>query len=277
MKPNIKYPTAMVLLSDKKIVTTLSWKSRTYYSIFIISVFLAVWFYTGDLISLLFPELEGYARLAVVFGLEILFCIVAVMIIGRKGPLNAIGEMGLLASFSGAFVFSLIATIHLPVFYSFTGSLNTEIEGMKLLFFSFLSPFEEEIVFRGFAFWMLYKYGRLGFWGSVLVPSLLFGFVHLYQANELMDAMGIFGITTAGGIFFSWLLMRWENLWVPIFVHALMNSWWEVFEVDDTALGGYMATIARLLVVGVSIVLTLYKVRLQQIAASYNLYHKEQT
>lgn len=233
--------------------------SRIYHAIFIISVFLAIWFLTGDLISLIFPDLTGYTRLGIVYGLEILFCIVAVMIISRKNPFAAIDEMGMLASIPNAFIFTLIATLPMPLLFSMTGSISSEIDGMRLFFFSFLSPLEEEIVFRGFAFWMLYKYARLGFWGSVLVPSLLFGFVHLYQANEMMDTLGIFGITTAGGIFFSWLLMRWENLWVPVFIHALMNGWWEIFAVDDTALGGYMALIARLLVVGISIVITLYK------------------
>ena len=253
-----------------------SWKTRIYYTIFIISVFLAVWFFTGDLISLLFPELAGYTRLAIVFGLEILFCIVAVIIISRKNLPGATDELGMSASIPTGLIVSLAATLPMPVLFSFTGSLSSEIDGMNLLFFSFLSPLEEEIVFRGFAFWMLYKYARLGFWGSVLAPSIMFGLVHLYQASEMMDALGIFGITTAGSIWFSWLLMRWENLWVPIFIHALMNGWWEIFDVDDTALGGYMANIARLLTIGISVVLTVYKVRLQQIAASYNLFHKEQ-
>jgi len=181
------------------------------------------------------------------------------MLISQKNILGAIDELGMSASIPAGLIVSLAATLPLPLFLSISGSISSEIEGMNLLFFSFLSPLEEEIVFRGFAFWMLYRYARLGFWGSVLAPSIMFGFVHLYQANEMMDALGIFGITTAGGIWFSWLLMRWENLWVPIFMHALMNGWWEIFDVDDTALGGYMANIARLLVIGISIVITLYK------------------
>lgn len=239
--------------------TTISWKYRIYYTFFIIFIFLTVWFYTGDLISLLFPELDGYTRLGVVYGLEVLFCIVAVMIMTHKNLVEAIGEMGMSASPISGLLFSSIVTLPLPIFYSLSGSISGEIDGMRLLFFSFLSPLEEEIVFRGFAFWMVYKYGRLGFWGSVLIPSIMFGIVHLYQANEMMDVLGIFGITTAGGIFFSWLLMRWENLWIPIFIHALMNGWWEIFQVDDTALGGYLPTTARLFVVIISIYLTIKK------------------
>lgn len=45
---------------------------------------------------------------------------------------------------------------------------------------------------------------------------------------------------------------------MPIFIYVFMNGWWEIFAVDDTALGGYMALIARLIEIGIYIVVTLY-------------------
>jgi len=41
-----------------------------------------------------------------------------------------------------------------------------------------------------------------------------------------------------------------------------MNLWWEVFAVDDTALGGWLANVARLLTIALAIVLTIYKDRI---------------
>ena len=38
-----------------------------------------------------------------------------------------------------------------------------------------------------------------------------------------------------------------------------MNLWWEVFNVDDTALGGWLANGARLATVIVAVLLTIYK------------------
>jgi hypothetical protein len=122
-----------------------------------------------------------------------------------------LGELGGLPSFLRGIIFSIIVTLPLPLFYSISGSLSNDIDGMRFLFFSLLSSIEEKIILRGFAFWTLHKFARLGFWGFVLVPSLLFGFVHLFQVSEIV---GVFGISTTGGIFFSWLLMHWENLWV---------------------------------------------------------------
>jgi hypothetical protein len=40
-----------------------------------------------------------------------------------------------------------------------------------------------------------------------------------------------------------------------------MNLWWEVFGVADTALGGWIANVARLFTVVIAILLTVYKDR----------------
>ena len=44
-------------------------------------------------------------------------------------------------------------------------------------------------------------------------------------------------------------------------LHCLMNLWWELFGVADTALGGWIANAARLLTIAVAILLTTYRDR----------------
>lgn len=69
-------------------------------------------------------------------------------------------------------------------------------------------------------------------------------------------------ITGFGGAFFAWLLVRWNNnLWVPIGMHVFMNLWWEVFAVDRTAIGNWIANAARIFAVAAAIVITLQKTR----------------
>jgi hypothetical protein len=54
--------------------------------------------------------------------------------------------------------------------------------------------------------------------------------------------------------------MKWrDNLWTVWGLHAGMNLWWEVFNVDDTALGGWLSNGARLATVIVAVLLTIYK------------------
>jgi hypothetical protein len=127
----------------------------------------------------------------------------------------------------------------------------------------FLAPFAEEVLFRSFMFRQLYRRARLGFWLSALIPSVLFALGHLYQSNEFWELVGISAITGLGSIRACWIFLRWQDsLWAIVGLHSLMNLWWEVFAVDDIALGGWLANPARLLTITLAVILTIYKDRI---------------
>lgn len=223
----------------------------------ILAAFLFAVFGTGPLLSALAPELEGYPRWGVRSGMQVAVCLLGVMALHRAGLLRALGELGLAASpLAGALV-AAVATVPMLLAFGLTGPVAGDLDPVRLLFFVGVSPLTEEVVFRGFAFWLLYRRAGWGFWSAALVPTALFATLHLSQADRLLPSLGILGVTTIGGLWFSWLLLRWENLWVPFLVHAAMNGWWEVFDVDDTALGGGLANVARATTILVSIVVTL--------------------
>lgn len=116
----------------------------------------------------------------------------------------------------------------------------------------------EELLYRGFLFGLLFRYAGWGFLPAALVSGLYFGAAHLYQGQGLADSAAIFALTAFGGLWFSWLYVEWRwNLWLPIGLHVLMNLYWELFAVSDTALGPTAAIVLRLAVVGLSIGLTL--------------------
>lgn len=116
----------------------------------------------------------------------------------------------------------------------------------------------EESIFRGVLFGMLFRCAGWHFIPAAGLAAVLFGFGHIYQGGSLMSAAGIFAITAIGSLWFSWLYVRWNfNLWVPVFLHALMNAWWMIFSVDQTALGDATANVLRALTIAVSIGLTL--------------------
>src|SRR6266704_1265003 len=143
-----------------------------------------------------------------------------------------------------------------------TSSINTEMSVLSVGVGCFLAPFAEEVLFRGYMFGQLYRRARFGFWLSALIPSMLFALGHGYQATGILELVGIFAVTGLGSILGCWLFMRWQyNLWVVFGLHSLMNLWWEVFGIDDTALGGWIANGARLLTVALAILLTIYKDR----------------
>lgn len=153
----------------------------------------------------------------------------------------------------------------------FVGSLlffkfNGQVDAKNLVAGTIIAGFMEELYFRGFLFGQLFRKTSLGFIPSVLLGALLFAFGHLYQSQSVGELVGIFAITFSGAVFFAWLYTEWNyNLWVPIFMHTLMNLSWIIFSVDNTALGDVTANVFRGLTIAAAILLTiLYKRRKNQ-------------
>lgn len=106
---------------------------------------------------------------------------------------------------------------------------------------------------------MLYRHARLGFWTPALLPTVVFAADHVDQSGVLTEQLGIVAITGLGSIWACWLLVKWQNLWVPIWIHVLMNGWWMLLDAGGTSLGDGTANIARIATVVVSITLTLWR------------------
>lgn len=159
------------------------------------------------------------------------------------------------------FMFALICTIPLYIGFSFVFDFNPKISIDTVLISIVAAGFFEEVFFRSFLFGELFKNTKLGFIPSVFFGALYFGILHLYQSTELGESIGIFLITFLGGILFAWTYAEWSyNIWVPIFLHMLMNLSWELFSVSDNALGGIYSNVFRLVSIGLVIILTvLYK------------------
>ena len=87
----------------------------------------------------------------------------------------------------------------------------------------------------------------------------MFGSIHLYQGHDLISSLMAFGVTFLGGLYFSWIYMKWNfNLWCPIGLHFFMNLSWQLFiiEGNSVAAGGMISNILRLLSVAIAIIIT---------------------
>ncbi len=121
-----------------------------------------------------------------------------------------------------------------------------------------VAGFFEEYFFRGFLFGILFRKLKWGFVPASILGGIIFGIGHLYQSSTLIETIGIFAITTMGAIWFSWLYTEWENnLWVPIFLHILMNLSWILFEVSDNVLGGLYTNFFRIITIALTIIITI--------------------
>lgn len=168
-------------------------------------------------------------------------------------------NFGLNKSIIKGFLFALVCTLPMFIGFGLMSNFKPQISIDTFLISVIAAGFFEEVFFRGFLFGPLFKHTILGFIPAVFFGALYFGLLHLYQSNELGELIGIFSITFLGGILFAWTYAEWNyNLWVPIFLHMLMNFSWELFSVSDNALGGIYPNVFRIITISLIILLTIF-------------------
>jgi hypothetical protein len=166
---------------------------------------------------------------------------------------KAIRELGLMKPVGRAVAFGAVVVLPMVVVFFATARISPHVSWSAVLKTSLLAPLSEEVLFRGYLFRQLYRNSGWTFFGAVLLSAGVFALAHMSvllskpgSAMELLSAVGMLAI---GGVFFAWLLIRWDdNLWVPISVHAFMNFVCELFACDDSRINR-STTIARVLVV----------------------------
>lgn len=178
-----------------------------------------------------------------------------------SGKAKFLKSLGLNQSILKGFLFALICTLPMFIGFSFVFDFDPKIPLNTFLISVVAAGFFEELFFRGILFGLLFRKTNLGFIPSVFFGALYFGILHLYQSTDLAEMWGIFLITFFGGILFAWVYAEWKfNLWIPIFLHLLMNLSWELFDISNNALGGIYSNVFRFMTISLIIALTvLYK------------------
>ncbi len=182
---------------------------------------------------------------------------VVVLLIFHK-PNTIINELGLQKDFIVGLKYAFIFTLPMLIGYFLMGNYNGHQTLLENFLKAFKDGFREEIFFRAFLFGQLFRQVKLGFIPAVVVNGLIFGLLHIYQAQSISEGFGIFAITFAGAVWFAWLFIEWkENLWLPIFLHFFMNFYWHIFSTENSALGGLMLNLPRILTIAISVYLTI--------------------
>ncbi|MBU2525377.1 MAG: CPBP family intramembrane metalloprotease [Bacteroidetes bacterium] len=177
----------------------------------------------------------------------------------QKSFKKTLESLGLNQSILVGFLFCFICTLPMLIGYMFVFEFNKQITVTTILIKAVSSGFFEELIFRGFLFGLLFRYTKLGFILASLLGAMIFGLMHLYQSNDPLMMLGIFGVTFSGSLFFGWAYAEWKyNIWVPVFLHLLMNLYFELFSAGENALGGVYMNIFRITVILLVIITTIY-------------------
>lgn len=176
----------------------------------------------------------------------------------HQGKRNIMEAWGVRYGFGQGLRMAFLFTLPMLIGYGILNQFELDLDPSKLIYGILLAPIFEELLYRGFLFGQLYRYGGWGFIPAGLLNALIFGSLHLYQAQDFGSAVAVFAVTAIGGLWFAWLYVEWNyNLWIAIFLHLFMNAWWLLFDMSDNAAGGLYANIFRGLTIALSIVFTL--------------------
>lgn len=110
----------------------------------------------------------------------------------------------------------------------FYGSVNMTVQDLNLFLVAvFLTGLSEEAIFRGL---FLRAFLPQGKWRAVLLSSLLFGGAHIVQSfgvgMTMQDNIVQMANAFLGGIFYSAVRLRINNLWPLIIIHTLVDYFW---------------------------------------------------
>lgn len=167
-------------------------------------------------------------------------------------------SLGLNKSILFGIIFSAITVSPMLISSVIIGKIDADFKIFDIVHKSLIAGFMEEYLFRGFLFGILFRKLGWGFIPASLLGGLIFGLGHVYQGSTFSETIGVFLVTSLGAVWFSWLYIEWKNnLWVPIFLHTLMNLSWVLFEVSDNALGGSYTNVFRIITISLTIFLTI--------------------
>ena len=229
----------------------------------VILTVLLVRFFGREANTLLFNG-YGEATFYISFAGQILYYLVPaviILLIFHK-PSQLGEELGLNKNAGKAFFYAFLFTMPMLIGYMLPGNYDEHHSVWRNLLSAFKDGFREEVFYRAFLFGQLFRRARWGFIPAVAVNAGLFGISHLCQAKDVGDSLAVFGITFAGAVWFAWLFIEWnDNLWLPVSMHFLMNFYWDLFNVSDTAIGGLMLNLPRVLTIALSVIFTIRMIR----------------
>ena len=205
-----------------------------------------------------YDQVPSHLRQGARIAVQIALCVAVVRFTWRSGTLAAMHELGFNGRVIDGVRVGLGASTLMFAGFALTTSVTDSPAPLQWLFLAGLYPLLEEVLYRAFLCGLLVSRGGLPAWAAIGISAILFGWVHVDLSAPWAQSAGLFLLTGFGGVVFAWLFLRWRrNLWVPFMLHAGMNLAWNVFDVADSALGGWYPFALQSASIVLAIVLTL--------------------
>ncbi len=190
---------------------------------------------------------------------------VGVLIVYRMAKRGQQKTMGLMIGWGNAIKgIGIGLTCSLPMLLLGLLSDEFSLYWRQIVHGSIMPGLTEEVFYRAFMFGLLVQVARCPMWTTAIVTGIVFGLAHVditpEEGQTIIGQLGFWiAMIAAGGFMYAWIYYasNW-NLWVVIALHAGMNLWWDMFDLTSTPLGGWGATGARVLSVGLVVLFVMY-------------------
>lgn len=193
--------------------------------------------------------------------IEVVLVLLIAFALLRNSELRVLETLGIGRSPWNGLKAAAVMVLPLYLVFGFAFSVAAMVP-MEVLYLSVISPFAEELAYRGLAFGLLRKVAGWRFWPAALLPAAFFAWGHIDQASDAFGIAMTIMLTGGGAVLFAWLFEKWGGLWVPLGLHITMNFAWNLFAVGDGAYAGTLPTIMQLTTVIAAIVVTLFRHRI---------------
>jgi membrane protease YdiL (CAAX protease family) len=215
-----------------------------------------------------YQELDVMYRLSFMLVIGLIVTLLVNYLINKKISFKEFGlSEGFMKGIFWGFVFTLPMFIGLPILVDFKLNFSFEIVYKAM----FLAGFGEEFIYRAFLFGFLFYFARWGFISAGIFTGLFFGWGHLYQAENLSSAIGIFAFTAGASLGFAWFYYAWKSLWMVVFLHGFMDLAWDISINDELAsnvLGSPWVNVFRFSTLIIAII---YSVKMSKKNGTYDL------
>lgn len=178
---------------------------------------------------------------------DVLVVIAVAAVLAWRSPLAIVGLSGLAAPILRPVLWALLWFVPAALICILFAKPAPDVGGADVAWLGFGGPITEELVYRGLAIGVLVRLCGWHWLPACLLPALCFGLSHWGQGDDPGSIAGIVVLTGVLGLLLGWLFVRWRfNLWPALFVHIGVNVLWTVFDLGETALGGWFGNVMRL-------------------------------
>lgn len=207
--------------------------------------------------------------------IRMLLVVIGTCIVYRMRPSDQRLTMGLKIGSSRAFnAFALGFMCTLPMLLLGFVSRTSSPSHYEVLYTAITPGLTEEIFYRAFMFGLLVQAARCPMWPAAIITAVIFGLAHINitpdEGQTILGQLNAWNAMIAlGGLMLAWIyyLSNW-NLWIVIALHIGMNMWWDMFDLTDTPLGGFGATLARIIPIALAVMFVLQAKSRQRLLAS---------